>query len=349
MVRGISVIICCYNSASRIVNTLEGIFRQEFKTYFPWEIVLVNNNSSDNTTEVALKKWEDNKTKVSFNIINEPTPGLIHARKAGVKKSKYEYIIFVDDDNYLDSNYLETVYEILSTKPDVGICNGDSTARFDQNTVEPVWFNLCKIGYAVGKQGDQEGYVEKIGGNFWGAGFSFRRIILDEVFNQGFDTLLTGRKGESLSSGEDIEMCYWAKGLGYGLWYTPKLHLYHYITNQRLSEEYLYRLFKAMGKTIPVINFYRYYFHGAIMRKSWFISILREGVRVLRHDFFFLFSFFYLTKANYTFHVAQRYKFLEGFKEIVKGGPKLFNEQSRRINILLDTLDKTRKINKKNV
>ena len=57
---GISVIVCCYNSAAVIEGTLEKLAGQKFKTVFPKEVILVNNNCTDDTGGIAEQIWKKN-------------------------------------------------------------------------------------------------------------------------------------------------------------------------------------------------------------------------------------------------------------------------------------------------
>ncbi len=55
---GVSVIICCYNSSSRIIPTLQNLVKQRVPNHIPWEVIVVNNASTDNTGEVAKETWQ---------------------------------------------------------------------------------------------------------------------------------------------------------------------------------------------------------------------------------------------------------------------------------------------------
>src|SRR5258708_7275133 len=100
--KGISVIICCYNSAKRIAETLTHLSQQELDLGISWEVILVDNNSQDKTTEVANITWHSFKRDVPFKIILEPRQGLAHARRKGIDESRYDYLLFCDDDNWLE-------------------------------------------------------------------------------------------------------------------------------------------------------------------------------------------------------------------------------------------------------
>src|SRR5688572_14194112 len=121
---GVSVIICCYNSSGRIAETLKYLCLQRFEKSIFWEVIVVNNASSDDTTDVATVAWKQNEGSTNFKIVDQSIPGLASARKKGIEVSQYDFLIFCDDDNHLDSTYIEEAFNILNTKPEVGIAGG---------------------------------------------------------------------------------------------------------------------------------------------------------------------------------------------------------------------------------
>jgi len=64
---GISVVICCYNSASRLPATLQHIAEQSLDSEILWEIIIVDNASTDNTAEIASTYWQFLNCRIPFN------------------------------------------------------------------------------------------------------------------------------------------------------------------------------------------------------------------------------------------------------------------------------------------
>jgi len=236
---GISVIICCYNSAKRIPETLKHLSQQQILTYFPWEIILVNNNSNDTTVEVATQEWQSYNSNVLFKILNVPEPGKSYAIKAGVFEAKYKYSIICDDDNWLSPDYLQIAFEIMESNSQIGMLGGQGIAACEINP--PEWFENKKSDYAVGKQGLESGDITSRY-YLWGAGVVFRTDILFQIYNSGIKSLLTCRKGNELTSGGDSEISAWFILVGYKLWYDSRLIFRHYIPKERLTEDYVNRL-----------------------------------------------------------------------------------------------------------
>ena len=121
--KGVSIIICCYNSSSRIREVVEYLSKQIQIIDFLSEIIIVDNASSDHTSEL-VKELISQYNFLEINLFLEKKPGLMHAREKGVNESKYEYLLYCDDDNFLSNNYVNSVYEIMSNNSDVGVCGG---------------------------------------------------------------------------------------------------------------------------------------------------------------------------------------------------------------------------------
>src|SRR5690606_30759578 len=102
--KGISVIICTYNGAERIVPTLKALQSQILDPTIQVEVILVNNRSTDTTIEVAQTTWGN--FPIPLLIEFEAEAGVSRARRKGIEVAQYEYILFCDDDNHLFQDYL---------------------------------------------------------------------------------------------------------------------------------------------------------------------------------------------------------------------------------------------------
>jgi glycosyltransferase involved in cell wall biosynthesis len=263
---GISVIICCYNSALKLPLTLAYLSKQKTNTELNWEIIIVNNNSTDKTVETAYQLWQSFKGNNGIRIINENKAGLSFARETGINAALYEIIIFCDDDNLFDENYIQYGYELVhrTKKQGYGIWGGESVAYFDADTIVPKWFEKEKANYVVGPQADQCGDISDRG-YVWGAGMIILKDLLLQVLNNQFPLLLTGRKNNILLSGDDSEICLRSKILGYKLYYDSNLKFKHYIPRQKLTPQYNTGLENGFKQAYNILNKYSifiYYVSG---------------------------------------------------------------------------------------
>ncbi len=255
---GISIVICCYNSALRLPATLQAIAGQIFNEDIHAELVIVNNNSRDNTKEAATRELTRYDWKQArYKIVDEPRAGLSYARNLGVEVSDYEYVLFCDDDNWLDADYIQAGYEFLERNPAYAAIGGRSEAVFETGVVAPDWFEEYQMGYAVGPQGEEGDITAR--GYLWGAGIIFRKSAYKSVINPAFPSLLTDRKGNELSSGGDSEMCLRFVIVGYKLYYTGKLKFKHFITSNRLTIAYREKLWAGFWESATVLD--KYYFY----------------------------------------------------------------------------------------
>ncbi len=241
---GFSIIICCFNSEKVIAETLYAISKLDFDFNF-LEIILVNNYSSDKTVAIAKKVWGQLNIPAPLHIIDEPTPGLSNARKAGIIHAKYSYVTFCDDDNFLQKDYLKIALEIFEKETKIGVLGGQGIAKTDGYF--PEWFDNFKHAYACGSQYFKSANVTRITGNLYGAGLCFRKGLITQIF-QTSNSILSDRKAELLSSGGDSELCFHAVLNGYDIYYEERMIFYHQIKKERLTLNYLHKLYEGFGQ-----------------------------------------------------------------------------------------------------
>lgn len=113
-----SVIIPAYNSEDFLERTVDSVLCQ---TYSDYELIIVNDGSTDNTLSIAKDLAQRNN---NIRCINKENGGLSSARNAGIKAAKGEYLVFLDSDDRLHSNdLLRKIAYITQTNPDLIIGN----------------------------------------------------------------------------------------------------------------------------------------------------------------------------------------------------------------------------------
>lgn len=249
----ISIILCCYNSVQKLPQTLEHLAKQKISENIKYEVILVDNSSTDKTGEFASLYWKSLSCNAMMTIVYESKPGLIYARIKGLKSSKGEIIIFCDDDNWLEENYILLAYNFMKKNPNVGVLGGMGECITENEISLPEWWNENEnySNYAVGKQLKYSGKANSRG-YIWGAGMVTRREILEKVFDERFPFLMTGRSGNLVLSGEDSEICSRVRILGYDLFYNENLKYKHFMTANRLTEEYLRYLLSGFENVVDM-------------------------------------------------------------------------------------------------
>lgn len=251
----LSTVICCYNSSNRIATTLEYLAKQQLEG-LSCEVILVDNNCSDETVAIAKSKWQEYGNPFPLKIIEEKTPGLSHARKAGVMEAKGTFLIFCDDDNWLEENYFRIAFKTMKEDETIGVLGGRGIAVSDVEF--PFWFYSYQKNYAAGLQHLNSGYVLNQD-YLWGAGMVIKKEVLALLYKSGYKSILDDRNGNNLSSGGDSEFCIWYLLLGYKLYYNENLIYHHFIDSSRLNKEYLLKLWKGFGEAYKIIKIYRIY------------------------------------------------------------------------------------------
>ena len=276
---GLSLIICCYNSAARLPKTLRHIAGQHVPKNVLWEVIVVDNASTDDTGAVARSVWGQTGCTVPFKIVHQPVPGLLAAREKGLEHSRYDFLLFCDDDNWLQHDYVRQAYAIMLLHPTVAVLGGRGQAVSDQSL--PWWFENNSRYYAVGSQASCSGDVTNAKGYVYGAGFVVRRSAWMQLRQLGFKSQLTGRKGNALSSGEDMEICYALRLLGWRIWYDDRLAFKHYLSANRLDWKYFLKLVQDGHRCIPYIDAYLRILNGNAKIRSLRWHWLRECYAIL--------------------------------------------------------------------
>lgn len=280
---GISVIVCCYNSAKLLPLTLQYLAKQKFcKIKAPWEVILVDNASKDDTSQVARSEWDKYNLDIPLHIYHQPRPGLSYARDLGISHANYEFLLFCDDDNWLSENYIELAFESMSTNEMISALGGCGKEVCE--LTPPSWFPALKAAYALeGQASSKYGEISRLRGFIYAAGAVFRYSDIRKIQESGFEKLATGRKGKSLSSGEDVELCYALLLNGKKIYYDERLQFQHYLTESRLNWPYFKRMSKGFGAAFPFLMPYKI----LINKES---SRFRLGINWLYISAFYLLS-----------------------------------------------------------
>jgi glycosyltransferase involved in cell wall biosynthesis len=116
----ISIIIPCYNQACFLPDVIDSIIKQ---TFVEWECIVVNDGSTDNTSDIAEKLAQ---TDTRIRVINQANIGLSGARNSGLKAANGEMLQFLDADDMLERDKLRSQVEFLRANPDIDIVFSDA-------------------------------------------------------------------------------------------------------------------------------------------------------------------------------------------------------------------------------
>ena len=285
--KGISVIICCYNSGDKLLATLAHLAKQQTLNAVPYELLIVDNRCTDDTINTALRTWKELRNPFPQIIVVEEKAGLSFAREAGIKNSKYSYVVLCDDDNWLCEHYLQTVYKLFESMPEVALIGGVGEAV--SATKLPQWFDAVEgFGYAVGKEGRSTGYVESV----YGAGMALRKEIFNLIIKD-VHFILTDRKGKNLSSGGDAEISIRINNAGFKIYLDERLKFKHFLNADRLKWLYYIQLRKSFGSANALLQMEE----GDMPLKNKLHAILSYTKYALRHFHYVLLPGFFKNKS----------------------------------------------------
>lgn len=134
----ISVVIPLYNKAHTIVNTLNTVMCQ---TYRDFEVIIVNDGSTDDGVEVIGKNFNDSRIR----IVNQENAGVSVARNTGIKAAKGEWIAFLDADDEWMPVYLQTVMNTVDAYPNIDLI---FSGRYEQNATTRVRRSVVPAKYS---------------------------------------------------------------------------------------------------------------------------------------------------------------------------------------------------------
>ncbi|MGH2645317.1 MAG: glycosyltransferase, partial [Chitinophagaceae bacterium] len=298
--KGFSIIICCYNSARILPVTLGYLANLISPEGWAVEVILIDNCCTDNTSSVAREVWEENNSPFKLYIIKEKPPGLSAARVRGIEAARYDYLVFCDDDNFLNKDYLLVASNILFENESIGALGG--YAKPVQQNIPSYWpgdFNI----YGCGPQAEQSGKTMIL----HGAGIIIKKDAFTKLKMVGFNFMLSDRKGDKLSSGGDYELCYAVALTGYDVWYEASLKFSHFIEESRFSWEYCKRFIRESAPALDVLEVYRYCFIDGERRLILFYFYCLKMLS------FHIYKVFHSCKIRYQYRHDQQIRFLENF------------------------------------
>lgn len=273
----ISIIVCTYNRDKFIYDCLKRIADNGFPED-GYEVILVNNNSTD-STEQLCKKFISDYPQVQFRYFNETNQGLSYARNRGIAEASGDWVVFLDDDAMMHPGYLSNLKKRLDQYPDAGAFGGEITPEFESGTT-PEW--LCKWTYSwvsAINLGHEvclfEGGKYPVGANM---GMSRRAIETCGLFNTEL-----GRTENNLMGGEEKDIFNRIKKEGFPVYYFPDVAVNHVIPPHRTTIDFIKRLGAGVGASerLRCIN-------NKTMAKRYMLELFKWGATLVLWVFYML-------------------------------------------------------------
>lgn len=239
----LSIIVCTYNRDKYIYNLLNSVANNSFPKDM-YEIILVNNNSTDNTIN-ECKRFQEDYSDVRMRIVSETNQGLSYARNKGIQEAESDIIIYIDDDALVNSDFLSTYYTFFKNNPTIEAAGGPCVPKYE--TSEPKWFSHYTRRLITGELNFGQKIIEFPKGAFPGGGnAAYRKEVFEKV---GLFNVELGRKGNSLIGAEEKDLFDKMVKKRMHFYYLPTAILYHIIPESKLSDNYFNKLTYSIGKS----------------------------------------------------------------------------------------------------
>lgn len=244
MLVAFTVAIATYNGESRLPEVLDLLRSQTNTDSFSWEVLVVDNNSSDNTAKVVQNYQSDWPSDYPLNYCFESRQGLAFARQRAVEEAKGELIGFLDDDNLPTPGWVAAACTFGQKHPKAGAYGSQIQGYFE--VAPPENFKRIAVFLAIIDRGTEALLYERRRRVLPpAAGLVIRKQAWREnVPNQLF---LKGRLGNSMLASEDLEALSYIQNAGWEIWHNPEMQLYHKIPRHRLERDYLVSLIRGIG------------------------------------------------------------------------------------------------------
>ncbi|QEH36382.1 Glycosyl transferase family 2 [Aquisphaera giovannonii] len=240
-----TVVICTHNARPDWLRRVVDSIREQTLPRDRWELLVVDNHSARPILEEVDLSWHP-----AARGIEEGRLGLTNARLRAISESRGDILVFVDDDNVLDPNYLEEASRIAARWPQIGAWSGRVDPEYEAEV--PPWCRRYVRHLAI-RVPEHEAWTNVFdveAATPYGAGMCVRRSValayLEAVESEPLHRSLDRVGDELMGCGDiDIGMKCYSMGLGTGVF--PELRLTHLIPAGRLTEEYMCRLAEGNG------------------------------------------------------------------------------------------------------
>jgi len=273
----VGVVICTHNARPDYFSRCLTALRAQTLSSEQWDLLIV-----DNLSDLPVASAIDLSWHPSARVVDELKLGLTLARLRGIRESRGDLLVFVDDDNVLAPDYLQRAVANANEYPFLGAWSGQCLPEFDVAPPEwtrRYWGALC---------------IRQFDRDTWsnlpllpdtmpcGAGLCVRREVALHylgLYDRGVRSVILDRVGSSLVSGGDNDLAACACDLNLGVGLFCGLKLVHLMPPQRLTEDYLCRLVEGIEFSGTILSAER----GVLPPARGLIGKMTDWLRIMRH------------------------------------------------------------------
>ena len=274
----LSAIICTHNPRPAYLGRVLDALRGQTLPLDQWELLVIDNASRETLAGRFDLSWHPHG-----RFIREDEIGLPYARARGIAEARGEVLVFIDDDNVLDPDYLQAALEVSRQRPYIGAWGGSSRGEYE---IEPPAATAGYLGMAIAVSEIDRDYWSNLEGinpsTPFGAGMCVRHAVaqayLVKFHRDPLRRQLGPRRGLP-GAGDDTDIARTAADLHFGTGRFHALKFTHLIPKERITEDYVVRLYSGYAVAEVITN--ALYRCPPRFRNPW-IARLREVYLYLR-------------------------------------------------------------------
>lgn len=268
----VTVAVCCYNAAHYLPNLIEELSLQNCS--IPFEVLIINNNSIDNTQELIERLAAVNPFTIRH--VNEFEQGIVFARNRAIEESlTSRYLAFIDSDEVPRKGWLQAAINIL--RDDEIDCVGGKISI--SLSSRPKWLSDDLLPfYGEVNYSNQRFLIRELSTPIWSGNIAYNM----RIFHQGlrFDARYN-RKGNALGGGEDNMMFRYLLQNNFTLMYEPRMEILHLIPDEKIKRRYFLKIHYIAGEKSSL---YEMDFDGKKIfgvPRYMFLQLFRKAYQVL--------------------------------------------------------------------
>ncbi|MCM8812087.1 MAG: glycosyltransferase [Candidatus Omnitrophica bacterium] len=271
----ISIVVCTYNRCESLRDTLRSLLWQEASAGILGEVIVVDNNSVDQTREVVEEFARQGGFPVRYVL--ERSQGIAYARNRGLLAAREEIVLFMDDDAVAEPGWMGAVAR----------CFQETGADMVGGKVIPMWLTprpewlsndllgpMPRVDY-----GSQRKRLGPDNAAFLTTNCALRRSKLPKY---GIFDVTLGRRGDRWVGGEDFELCErWARQ-GAEIYYEPSAVVHHKVGAERVTPEFYRKWFVDIGYTQAHQTDWKWHHLVSIIPAWRWKKLAEAGIRYVR-------------------------------------------------------------------
>lgn len=233
-----TVAIPTYNGAKTLQFVLEKLRSQTQIDFLSWEVIVVDNNSTDETAKIVEAFQQNWLPQTPLRYCNESIQGSAYARQRAIKEANGQFVGFLDDDNLPDSSWVAAAYQFGLAHPKAGAFGGQIRGKYEVEP--PPEFERAKLFLVIREFSRQPKLYEPEHLRLPpGAGLVVRK--------QAWIESLPDRFTRAHRGGHDYEISLHLHKHGWEIWHNPEMKIEHLIPAWRMEKSYLTKIARIYG------------------------------------------------------------------------------------------------------